>query len=79
MVMVVRLEHPRKVSFPMHVTEFGITTEVRPEQSEKAASPIFVAELEMLIEMILMHPPKALSPMLVTELGMVTEVRPEHP
>jgi len=50
-------------------------TEVRPEHSQKAISPILVTELGMVIEVRALHILKAISPMLVTEFGIVTEVR----
>ena len=62
---------------PILVTELGMVTEVRLEQSWNALSPILVTELGMLTEVRLSQKRNALSPILVTESGMVIEVRPE--
>ena len=62
----------------MEVTELGMVTEVSPEQSAKAPSPIDVTELGMATEVSPEQPEKVHEPMEVTELGMVTEVSPEQ-
>ena len=53
-------------------------TEVKPEQSRKASSPILVTEFGMITEIKPSQAQKAYSPMLVTDLPIVTEVKPEH-
>ena len=54
----------------MDVTLLGMVTEVRPEQSEKALSPMDVTLLGMVTEVRPEQPEKALSPMDVTVFGM---------
>ena len=49
--------------------------EVRPEHSEKAASPILFTELGIVIEVKESQALKASFPILFTELGIVIEVR----
>ena len=45
--------------------------EVKERQPEKAASPMLVTELGILMEVKELQPEKADSPMLVTELGIL--------
>ena len=52
---------------------------MRPEQLEKAPTPILVTEFGMVMEVRFQQLVKAYFPMLVTELGIVIEVRPEQP
>ena len=60
----------------MLVTELGMVTEVREEQSPNAESPMLVTELGMVMEVRAEQPSNALPPMLVTELGMVVDWHP---
>jgi hypothetical protein len=43
----------------MLVTEFPIVTDVKPEQEEKASSPMLVTEFGIVIDFKLEHKPKA--------------------
>jgi hypothetical protein len=60
----------------MNVTLLGMVTEVKPEQPEKAPSPMLVTLLGMSTEVKPVQAEKALLPMEVTLLG-ITVV--EHP
>ena len=51
-----------------------IVTDVKPEQCQKAPSPMLVTLLGMVIEVREEQPAKALPPMLVTLLGMTAVV-----
>ena len=51
----------------MSVTLLGIVTEVKPLQPRKAALPIDLTELEILMEVRLSQPENAYSPMFVIE------------
>ena len=53
--------------------------DVKPLQPEKAAPPILVTELGIVIDVKPLQPEKASFPILVTELGIVIEVRREQP
>ena len=55
---------------PIYTTEFGITTSFNPV-CMKAASPIFVTELGMSIDVRLVKPVKAYPPILFTVFGMI--------
>ena len=57
----------------MVVTLFGMVTEVRLVQVEKASFPMVVTLLGMVTEVRLLQPEKATFPMLVTLFGMVTD------
>ena len=63
----------------MLVTESGILTDVSPEHSLNAQSPMLVTESGMLTDVSPLQPRNAPSPMLVTELGMLTDVSPLQP
>ena len=54
----------------MLATELPIVTLVRPEQPEKAKSPMLVTESGMVMLVRPVQPQKAYSPMLETESGM---------
>jgi hypothetical protein len=54
------------------------SSDVKPEQWAKAASPMLVTEFGMVTDVKPEQDRKALSPMLVTEFGMVTDVKPEQ-
>ena len=47
--MLVRLEQSQKASYPIEVTELGISMFVRLEQPEKAEFPIEVTELGIIV------------------------------
>ena len=49
---------------------------VKPEQLQKAKSPMFVTEFGIVIEVKPEQPKKAPCPMLVTELGMTVFLHP---
>ena len=51
------------------VTEFGMVTEVRPLQTEKAEPPIEVTEVGRVTEVRPLQPEKAEPPIEVTEVG----------
>jgi hypothetical protein len=68
--------HPLNALLPMLVTEFGMVTEVSPEQLQNAPLPMLVTELGMVTEVRLEQPRNASYPMLVTELGMVVFLQP---
>ena len=53
--------------------------DVKPEQPEKAPSPILVTEFGMVIDVKPEQPRKAKLPILVTEFGIVTEVKRLQP
>ena len=58
----------------MLVTEFGMVTEVKPVQPEKAWLPMLVTEFGMVTEVKLVQSWKALLPMLVTEYVILSYV-----
>ena len=53
-----------------------MVTDVKPLQSEKAASPILVTEFGMVTDVKPLQSENAYSPILVTEFGMVTDIKP---
>ena len=73
------LVHLKNAKFPIFLTLFGMVTEVRDTQREKALPLIFVTLFGMVTEVRELQPLKALSPIVVTLLGMVTEVRELQP
>ena len=60
----------------MLVTLFGISTEVRPVQLEKAEEPMLVTLFGIVTEVRLVQPENAPSPMLVTLLGITVFLQP---
>ena len=60
----------------MDVTLFGIVTEVRLEQPQKASSPMEVTLFGMVTEVRVEHLQKASSPMEVTLFGMIVFLHP---
>jgi hypothetical protein len=58
------------------VTELGIVIDVKPEQPEKASSPIEETELGIVIDVKPEQPEKASYPIEVTELGMIVFLQP---
>ncbi len=81
-VTVVRLEQPEKIGLEfdpaeLHLVAFQMT-EVRPEHSLNAPSPMLVTLSGMVIEVSPEQRENAYLPMLVTLLPMVTEVSAEQ-
>ena len=72
-IMALQLLRESYLVFPS-----STTMDVRPEQQQKASSPIDVRLLGMVTEVRPEQPSKALRPILVTLLGIVMEVRPEQ-
>jgi hypothetical protein len=53
------LSHQENAFLPIVVTLFGIVTEVKPLQHEKASSPIVVTLFGIVTEVKPLHPQKA--------------------
>ena len=76
-VNVVRFVQPLNIEDPISVHFSALNvTEVRPEQSEKAQSPMEVTELGMVTEVSPEQSMKAQPPIEVTELGMIVLLQP---
>ena len=74
-VILVQLKNAK---IPIFLTLFGMVTEVRDTQREKALAPIFVTLLGMVTEVRDLQSSKALLPISVTLFGMLIEVRRSH-
>ena len=57
------------------LTDFPISTDVKPVQFWKAAFPIFVTEFGIVTEVKLVQPENVIYSMLVTEFGIVIELK----
>ena len=72
------LVHLKNAKFPIFLTLFGMVTEVRDTQREKALALIFVTLFGMVTEVRDLQSSKALQPISVTLFGMLIEVRRSH-